>query len=249
MVLLRDRAGEPDEIWCRCDHGPHGYLSIASHAHADALSIEVRHGGVDVLADPGTYCYHGEPQWRAYFRSTLGHNTLELSGRDQSASGGPFMWIHHAQARFIRASGLDDGPIAEWSASHNGYETLSPAAIHQRIVKLDRAARCITVEDFVECDGEQACRLAYHLGPTVQCLLENDTAHLSWKVDDQEFAAVLTLPGQLTWTSTRGEVSPPRGWYSPAFGKKVPSVALIGTGAVRANERLLTTLQFKETKA
>ena len=51
-----------DEIWCRCDGGPHGYLSIAAHAHADALSVEVRYGGVDILADPGTYCYHGEPR-------------------------------------------------------------------------------------------------------------------------------------------------------------------------------------------
>ena len=58
MTLLRT-TGE-NEIWCRCDGGPHGYLSIAAHAHADALSVEVRYAGVDILADPGTYCYHGE---------------------------------------------------------------------------------------------------------------------------------------------------------------------------------------------
>ena len=62
LTLLRtENAGRP-EIWCRCDGGPHGFLSIAAHAHADALSIEVRVGGVDVLADPGTYCYHGEAE-------------------------------------------------------------------------------------------------------------------------------------------------------------------------------------------
>ena len=62
MTILRG----PEEIWCRCDGGPHGFLSIAAHAHADALSIEVRYDGVDVLADPGTYCYHGQPEWREY---------------------------------------------------------------------------------------------------------------------------------------------------------------------------------------
>ncbi|MDQ6727567.1 MAG: heparinase II/III family protein, partial [Actinomycetota bacterium] len=67
MTLLRAGTGSGTEIWCRCDAGPHGFLSIAAHAHADALSVEVRHGGVDVLADPGTYCYHGEPRWRAWF--------------------------------------------------------------------------------------------------------------------------------------------------------------------------------------
>ncbi|HEX6111554.1 MAG TPA: heparinase II/III family protein, partial [Geminicoccaceae bacterium] len=34
VVLLRDRPHAEDEIWCRCDHGPHGFLSIAAHAHA-----------------------------------------------------------------------------------------------------------------------------------------------------------------------------------------------------------------------
>ena len=32
VTLLRTH-GE-NEIWCRCDGGPHGYLSIAAHAHA-----------------------------------------------------------------------------------------------------------------------------------------------------------------------------------------------------------------------
>src|SRR5439155_507878 len=66
MTILRTPATDEPEIWVRCDGGPHGFLSIAAHAHADALSVEVRHGGVDVLADPGTYCYHGEPEWRQY---------------------------------------------------------------------------------------------------------------------------------------------------------------------------------------
>ena len=78
MTLLRTH--EPNEIWCRCDGGPHGYLSIAAHAHADALSVEVRYAGIDILADPGTYCYHGERVWRSYFRSTIAHNTAELGG-------------------------------------------------------------------------------------------------------------------------------------------------------------------------
>ena len=89
-TLLRTKAGDrAPEIWCRCDGGPHGFLSIAAHAHADALSVEVRYGGVDVLADPGTYCYHGERAWRSYFRSTIAHNTVELDGRSQSSRGRP----------------------------------------------------------------------------------------------------------------------------------------------------------------
>ena len=61
LTLMRSSPSDGEEIWCRCDAGPHGFLSIAAHAHADALAVEVRHDGTDVLADPGTYCYHGEP--------------------------------------------------------------------------------------------------------------------------------------------------------------------------------------------
>ena len=122
MTILRG----PAEIWCRCDGGPHGFLSIAAHAHADALSVEVRHDGVDVLADPGTYCYHGQPEWRQYFRSTLGHNTLQLDGDDQSVSGGPFLWTRHARSRVLVAdtSGASDGGTARWCAEHDGYQRL-----------------------------------------------------------------------------------------------------------------------------
>ena len=89
LTIIRAVPDKGAEIWCRCDAGPHGFLSIAAHAHADALAVEVRYDGTEVLADPGTYCYQGEPNWRKYFRSTLGHNTVEIAGVDQSTSGGP----------------------------------------------------------------------------------------------------------------------------------------------------------------
>ena len=164
--------GAPDdEIWCRVDHGPHGFLSIAAHAHADALSIELRCGGVEVLVDPGTYTYQGEAAWRSYFRSTIGHNCLELAGKDQSIQGGPFLWTRAAgRGRF------DERPRrrakAVWRAAHEGYLRLSPGARHERTVTLDREARRVLVEDALDGAGEHGCRLAFHLGPAVDCHLD-----------------------------------------------------------------------------
>ena len=70
ITLLRTSG--KNEIWCRCDGGAHRYRSIAVHAKAEPLSVEVRYGGVDILADPGTFCCHG-----------------------------PFMWVRHANSREI----------------------------------------------------------------------------------------------------------------------------------------------------
>ncbi|MBO0822042.1 MAG: alginate lyase family protein, partial [Nocardiopsaceae bacterium] len=161
------------EIWCRCDGGPHGFGSLAAHAHADALSVEVRYGGVDVLADPGTYCYHGEPGWRSYFRSTIAHNTLEVAGRSQSAEGGPFLWTRHARAGEIPAG----DPETAWTAEHDGYASLRPGITHRRSVRLDPAARSLEITDTAK-GGEHDVRLAFHLGPDVTASLSGPAESL-----------------------------------------------------------------------
>jgi hypothetical protein len=228
LTILR-ATDDTGEIWCRCDGGPHGFLSIAAHAHADALSLEVRHDGVDVLADPGTYCYHGQPRWRSYFRSTLGHNTLELDGKDQSTSGGPFLWTRHAHTEVILAR------AARWSAEHDGY-----GATHRRSVDLDGRARELRVTDEVHGHGEHAGRLAFHLGPEIEVELAGSTAHLSWP----GHTATLQLPARLDWSAHRGETSPPLGWYSPGFGRREPAWTVLGSGPVRGGDTLLTLLRF-----
>jgi hypothetical protein len=237
------RSGEHDhEIWCRCDHGPHGFLSIAAHAHADALSIELRVNGIDVFADPGTYCYHGEPEWRHYFRSTIGHNTLELLSEDQSISGGPFLWTSHAQSSLLNVSGLAENlPHATWQAEHSGYvERGGP--VHGRTVHLDRENLIVKITDGID-DGRMdwvPARLAFHLGPSVECALAAKSAELSWRGGGGD----LKLPDELDWSLHRGETNPPLGWYSSSFGKKSPASTLVGTGRISKGLKLVTRLHI-----
>ena len=230
------------EVWCRCDHGPHGFLSIAAHAHADALAIELRVDGIDVLADPGTYCYHGEPEWRGYFRSTRGHNTLELLGQDQSISGGPFLWTNHAQSRLIEASGLDNGvPVASWQAQHSGYVDRGGPE-HRRTVTLDRGTSRLKVIDEIHHSRVKLipARLTFHLGPSVDCRLTSTFAKLSWPGGSGQ----IELPDALTWSLHRGENDPPLGWFSESFGRKTPAVTLVGLGNVSNGTELVTRLQI-----
>ncbi|MER7764209.1 heparinase II/III-family protein, partial [Streptomyces sp. NPDC097619] len=231
----------PDGIWARCDGGPHGFLRIAAHAHADALSVEVRQDGVDVLADPGTYCYHGQPEWRSYFRSTLGHNTLELDGTDQSVSGGPFLWTRHARSRVldVDTSGAARA-TSTWWAEHRGYR----GAVHRRRVELVAGRRELRLTDEVRTPG-RAVRLAFHLGPEVTAELVADRALLSWTVDGAERSAVLELPEGLSWRAHRGETAPPLGWYSAGFGRKEPATTLVGTGSTDGAGAFTTVLRFR----
>ena len=242
-TLLRTTGEKENEIWCRCDGGPHGYLSIAAHAHADALSVEVRYAGVDILADPGTYCYHGERAWRSYFRSTIAHNTVELGGRSQSAEGGPFMWVRHAHARELEV--IDDGDIARWTAEHDGYASLDPPAVHRRSVLLDRASRSIDVIDEIEGDSYDV-RLAFQLGPEVRAELNGPYAALGWPTALTPGAARMELPLSLEWTLHRGETDPILGWYSGGLGQRIPAFTLIGCGRSVPGVPLITRLEFSD---
>ncbi|MYY09806.1 heparinase [Streptomyces sp. SID4919] len=237
LTILRGPAG----IWCRCDGGPHGFLSIAAHAHADALSVEVRHDGVDVLADPGTYCYHGQPEWRQYFRSTLGHNTLELDGADQSVSGGPFLWTRQARSRVLDTGTGDaaDGGVARWCAEHDGYQ----GSVHRRRVELTGAGQELRITDEVR-GPRKAARLSFHLGPAITADLVGNRAQLTWTRDGEDRSAVLDLPGELSWRTHRGETGPPLGWYSAGFGRKEPSTTLVGTGFADGASGFTTVLRF-----
>jgi hypothetical protein len=198
---------------------------------------------VEILADPGTYCYHGEPEWRTYFRSTIAHNTVEIGGRDQSQQSGPFMWARQARTGQIESS----EPQTAWTAEHDGYlSALRPPASHRRTVNLDRAGRGIEVTDVIDGAGHEV-RLAFHLGPEVTAELAGDRATLTWPAGSGTESARLNLPGEFSWSLHRGETGPIIGWYSSGLGRRVPTFTLLGSGQCTPNTPLMTRLQFTET--
>ncbi len=246
LTLLRSAPSDGEEIWCRCDAGPHGFLSIAAHAHADALGVEVRYAGVDVLADPGTYCYHGEPRWRSYFRGTLAQNTVEVAGRDQSTSGGPFLWTRQAQSTLIDVEKAEDGQVVAWSAEHDGYRSLTPPLGHRRSVRLASRDRQLEIVDRLETTGVHDLRLAFHLGPDIEATMVGQNVELTWSDGAAMHRATLSLPDGLSWSLHRGETDPVLGWHSQSFGTKQPAWAVIGQGACSGSgaDTYTTMLEF-----
>ena len=126
--------------------------------------MEVRYGGVDILADPGTYCYHGEPEWRSYFQSTIAHNTVEVGGRWQSVARRRVP-VAAARGRPRELDVTDDGrgQLDRPSTTVTGAQ---PGCRHRRSVRLDREARAIEITDEIDGGGHDV-RIAFHLGPEV----------------------------------------------------------------------------------
>lgn len=64
------------------DAGAAGPDYIPGHSHCDAMSFELYRNGQPVLVNCGTYAYQcAERHW---FRSTQAHNTVQVSGTEQS---------------------------------------------------------------------------------------------------------------------------------------------------------------------
>jgi hypothetical protein len=205
--------------------------------------VEVRHDGVDILADPGTYCYHGEPRWRDWFRSTSAHNTVELDGQSQSQSGGPFLWTTQARTTPLMCD-VGDQATQTWSAEHDGYRRLKIPTIHRRSVTLDSSARRLTIVDTFDMTATVPLRLLWHLGPYIGVDLDGGRAALSWEVGSTRRQGALVLADGLAWTRHQADDDPILGWYSPHFGCRVPATSLVGHGTASSSTRIVTELEL-----
>jgi hypothetical protein len=72
--------------------------------------------------------------------------------------------------------------------------------------------------------------------------LEGVVATLTWRLGRARRSATLVLPDGLAWSAHAGEVDPPLGWYSPRFGRRMPTTALVGRGVGSSATRLESVL-------
>ncbi|APX88893.1 hypothetical protein BV394_03410 [Brevirhabdus pacifica] len=213
--VLRAGAGETESLVVM-DHGPLGYLSIAAHGHADALSVWWHLGGRPVLVDAGTYLYHSGGAMRNRLRGTAVHNTLTLGGQDQSRIAGPFNWSRKARAERLPSR---DGIHAR----HDGYLRRHGVWHHRRLTQV--------------ADGGFALRdwlVPRRAGPLPPLPDAELTFLLHPDLTVERVATGLLLSGAggalTTVSATLGDQSVPLATgsapYSPAFGTLRQTVAI-----------------------
>jgi hypothetical protein len=218
--ILGSALDTADEVRIVADCAPLGYLSLAAHVHADALSFTLSVAGQPLLVDSGTYCYHTEPEWRAYFRGTSAHNTIRVDGQDQSIAGGNFLWNTHACATCIEFRAAQTAQILV--GEHDGYTQLADPVIHRRAISYLAHRRIIKVHDELICAAAHTAETFWHFHP--RCIVE---------LHAQE--ALVSLPGmemRFSWSAhmdaqaVRGQDRPPLGWLSERFDTKVSTTTL-----------------------
>jgi len=223
------------------DHGPLGYLSIAAHGHADALSIWLHLDGEPIFVGPGTYLYHGRGAKRNALRGTAAHNTLSLADQDQSWIIGPFAWRAHARTTLLHQS--NDEAIAE----HAGY-TRRFGLTHRRRIKVEEDA--VIVDDYLLGASRKAgapWSAGFTLAPGIAARLDGPHAELTTPRGRR-----LSLLSKAQNGGRPGAVAPC--WtlihvpHAPAFGACQPAPRLLLKGIV-GSDALVTRTRLSIFKA
>ena len=222
------------EIRAVADAGPLGYLALAAHGHADALSFTLSVAGRELLIDPGTYTYHTEPEWRRYFRGTSAHNTLCVDGVDQSEQGGNFLWLRKAATTVHQWRCGADADVLE--ASHDGYARLADPVVHRRRIQLDKRARRIRIDDLLQTGGPHEIALHFHCAEACRIrrlpdgfLLQRDGVAVALRLP--------SVPGARIEVR-RGDTAPILGWVSRRYGVKTPTHTIVWRARIAGNCRL-----------
>lgn len=218
------------------DHGYLGYLSIAGHGHADALSLWLHLDDQPVLIDSGTYLYHSGGKWRSYFRSTPAHNTLSIEGQSSSVMAGNFNWSHKAGAA-LTSFGSD---AQRWrlEAQHDGY-LKNFKCLHHRTLELDYSGT-LAISDKISGPNPQQVAISYLFHPALrlEAMGKNGVAI---KKDGLSLMQMSRHHSHLTLNIYPADDSANCGWFSPTFNVKMPAPRLVLSGTLQA-ETIVKTL-------
>jgi uncharacterized heparinase superfamily protein len=199
------------------DYGQLGFLSIAAHGHADALSVTVADGADDLVTDPGTGSYFRRADVRNAFRGTAFHATVLVDGQDQSEIGGAFLWTRHARAHRCFAD-LEHGVVV---AEHDGYRVLPDPVRHRRaLVVLD--GRSLLVYDRLDALEAHAYSVGWPLHPRLEVVVRDGVAEAAIEGKTRLVVTpVASVPG--TIRAVRGGERPLAGWWSPMLEAVEPA--------------------------
>lgn len=216
------------ETYLHFDAAPLGFLSIAAHAHADALSFILHVDGKPVLVDPGTFTYHTHKDLRAYFVSTIAHNTVCVNGKNQANQAGPTMWLNHYKAKVVSC----DEKSGEVVATHNGYA--SDGVTHMRKIQFNRDKNEFMIVDTLRCEKVATVEIPFHLHPEMTVRLDGRMVALDVPGARR---VLIELDEKLTYM-VRDD-----GWYSEHFGEKVPMQYLYAKTECKGDAVFVTKLR------
>lgn len=219
QIFIQLAATNDGPLYAIIDCGDHGTGGRGSHAHSDALSIEVFAFHRTFLRDPGTFVYTASEEDRNLFRSTAYHNTVRIDGEEisETRDGWPFVFAANVRPKVNLWESNPERDVLD--AEHYAYKRLAAPVTHRRIVTLDKREGCWTIEDIFTGEGRHLFEFFFNFDSGLEVAL-----------DDRQRATAIgsgttfsIVPASVPGLEARIE---PR-WVSPAFKTRLTSSAII----------------------
>ncbi|HYQ57755.1 MAG TPA: heparinase II/III-family protein, partial [Draconibacterium sp.] len=231
-----------EEVYVHFNAAPLGFLSIAAHGHAHALSFIVHINGNPVFVDPGTYTYHTEYEWRKYFIGTLAHNTVRINKTNQAKLAGPTLWLKHYKCKITQLNLSEKSDTI--TAQHNGYRKLG--ITHTRELRIEKDENRISITDTIKCKkkGEYFLEIPFHLHPNINVKRINNSAFQL--IDKELHITQLQLDKRLDTNLINRQMKPELlGWYSSSFMQKEPCNTIYCTTKITQTQKFQSIISLK----
>jgi len=220
-----------------------GYGNIAAHGHADALSFTLAINNEPVLIDPGTYAYHGDKEWRNYFKGSRAHNTLVLNDLNQAEIKGPFLWDNKYYVHTEHAVMSNDQ--LDIMAEHDGYYREDMVISHRRELSYHPLLKKWIIRDELVGNGSYNSELFFHIHPDRKVVRQSP--HL-FKISGSGYNIFIKFSSHFKTRIAQGETNPPLGWFSPVLGEKIPSPTIVAKGRMIGFDNIFTEFYIENKK-
>jgi len=207
------------DLYSIIDCGDHGARGRGSHAHSDALSIEVFAVRRTFLRDPGTYVYTADEPERNLFRSTAYHNTVRIDEKEisQVNDGELFAFASNVHPRINEWESTEERDVLD--VEHYAYRRLASPVTHRRIVMLDKRKGFWTIRDLFSGQGSHLFEVFFNFDSGMTITIDKKKS----AVVSEEHCSFTVEPRCEYDLAVRME---PR-WVSSSYGTRSESSAII----------------------
>jgi hypothetical protein len=214
--IFVQRAGD---LYAIIDCGDHGARGRGSHAHSDALSLEVFAFKRTFLCDPGTYCYTANEQQRNLFRSTAYHNTVRIDDQEISEvnEGELFAFASNVGPRVNLWESSAERDVLD--AEHHAYQRLASPVTHRRVVTLEKSEGYWIIRDIFTGEGSHRFEFFFNFDAGIESHIGSDKCIIAC---DQQSALAIVPSSGLAFETELTER-----WISTSYGTHNRSSGII----------------------
>jgi hypothetical protein len=132
-------------------------------AQSDNLHLDIWVKGINMLRDSGSYKYNTTKENLNYFNGVEGHNTVSISGENQSLKGGRFIWYNWV--KYAKANLKKEENTFVFNGTIKAFKNLGNNIFHNRRVEKTVNKNLWNITDHLENTENRVAYQYWHINP------------------------------------------------------------------------------------